>query len=163
MISGPFAMEAWNDENGNNQPDLGEPGVQEIVACVMVARALNNLNSVSRLKQIDADAQSAYDVITPTAQPSNSTNVPTTFNLNQNYPNPFNNATMITYQLSRTSPVELIVYNLLGQKVATLVSHRQQAGVYHVNWDAGNMSSGIYYYQLQAGEYQDMKKMLLIR
>jgi hypothetical protein len=62
MTTGPFNMPPWEDTNGNGLPDFGEPGVQEIVACVMVARGTNNLNSVSTLKQVDALAQLAYDL-----------------------------------------------------------------------------------------------------
>ena len=86
-----------------------------------------------------------------------------TFSLNQNYPNPFNPTTMINYQLPMTSDVELSVYNLLGQKIATLVNESQRAGNHQVGWDASNQASGVYYYQIRAGEFQDVKKMILIR
>ena len=55
------------------------------------------------------------------------------------------------------------VYNLLGQKVATLVNERQQAGYHRVEWDASGFASGIYYYRIEAGEFQDVKKMILLR
>jgi hypothetical protein len=79
------------------------------------------------------------------------------FRLGQNYPNPFNNATMINYQLPRTSDVELSVYNLLGQKVATIVSRKQQAGYYQIEWDGSEFASGIYYSQLVADDYREVK------
>lgn len=85
------------------------------------------------------------------------------FSLSQNYPNPFNPNTMINYQLPMTSAVELSIYNLLGQRVATLVNDRKIAGHHRVEWDASGYSSGIYYYQLKAGEYQYLKKMILIK
>jgi hypothetical protein len=163
MTSGPFAMEAWSDENNNNQPDVGEPGVQEIVAAVMVTRGSNNLNSVTELKQIDAYAQRVYGSNFLTSQPSKPINLPITFNLQQNYPNPFNNATMINYQLPMASKVDLSIYNLIGQKVATLVSERKQAGQYQVVWNANGFSSGIYYYRLEAGGFTKVKKCLLLR
>jgi hypothetical protein len=85
------------------------------------------------------------------------------FSLSQNYPNPFNPNTMINYQLPMSSAVELSIYNLLGQRVATLVNERKSAGHHKVEWDASGYSSGIYYYQFKAGEYQDLKKMILIK
>jgi hypothetical protein len=89
--------------------------------------------------------------------------VPKSFALHQNYPNPFNPVTMINYQLPVINDVELSVYNLLGQKVATLVNERQQAGYHNVEWDASGFASGVYYYRLEAGEFQDVKKMILLR
>ncbi len=88
--------------------------------------------------------------------------------LEQNYPNPFNPKTAISYQLSALSEVELSIYNLLGQKVRTLVQARQPAGRYEIAWDgrdeAGReVGSGVYIYRLRAGEFSQSRKMLLIR
>jgi hypothetical protein len=85
------------------------------------------------------------------------------FNLAQNYPNPFNNTTMISYQLPVTSDVELSIYNLLGQKVAVLVSARQQAGRHHLHWHANGLAGGFYFYRLQAGSYQATRCCLLLK
>ena len=89
--------------------------------------------------------------------------LPTTFALEQNYPNPFNPTTIINYELPITNDVDLSLYNLLGQKVVTLVNKRQNAGTYQVEWDAREFASGIYYYRIEAGEFQDVKKMILLR
>jgi hypothetical protein len=88
---------------------------------------------------------------------------PTQFYLNQNFPNPFNPTTVISWQLQFCSEVDLSIYNPLGQKVATLVSEWQTTGYYKVEWDATGYASGVYYYRIQAGEFQDVKKMVLIR
>jgi len=97
---------------------------------------------------------------------SNQSQLPRTY-LIQNYPNPFNASTIISYQVGVTSMspvyVELSVYNVLGQKVATLVSENQKPGMYNIEWDAGNLSSGVYYYMIKVGEWQDVKKMVLIK
>jgi hypothetical protein len=85
------------------------------------------------------------------------------YTLSQNYPNPFNPNTMINYQLPMASDVELSVFNLLGQKVAILASGRQEAGLHQVEWDASGFATGIYYYQLRAGKYQEVKKMILTK
>jgi len=85
------------------------------------------------------------------------------FKLYQNLPNPFNPVTMINYQLPMISNVELSIYNVLGQKVATLVSEKQQAGLHQVKWDASGYATGIYFYRIITESYQDMKKMILVR
>jgi len=88
---------------------------------------------------------------------------PERFHLLQNMPNPFNPRTAISYRLLAVSDVELGIYNMLGQKIAVLVSERQSAGSYQVQWDASQFSSGVYYYRIEAGEFQDVKKMVLIK
>jgi hypothetical protein len=89
--------------------------------------------------------------------------LPVEFAMQQNYPNPFNPNTVINYQLPMISDVELSVYNLLGQKVATLVNDKKQAGYHQVEWNASGFASGIFYYRIQTGEFQDVKKMILIK
>ena len=88
---------------------------------------------------------------------------PTTFRLEQNYPNPFNPTTAISYQLSAVSHVTLKVYDVLGREVTTLVHQRQNPGSYTVTFDASRLSSGVYFYRLEAGSYHDTKKLLLLK
>ena len=88
---------------------------------------------------------------------------PKEFSLSQNYPNPFNPKTIINYELQMTNEVELSIYNLLGQKVATLVSGRRVAGQHQVEWDATRFSSGIYFYRLKTENGHMIKKMQLIK
>jgi hypothetical protein len=88
---------------------------------------------------------------------------PKTYSMSQNYPNPFNPTTKIQYQVSSISKVTLKVYDVLGNEVATLVSEEKLAGVYEVEFDASNLSSGIYLYTLQTGSFFESKKMILIK
>ncbi len=90
-------------------------------------------------------------------------NIPLTFNLEQNHPNPFNPTTKINYELPITNYVHLSVYNLLGQKLVTLVGEKQNAGYHQVEWDASGFASGVYFYRIEAGEFVDVKKMILLR
>jgi len=90
-------------------------------------------------------------------------NFPRGYSLSQNYPNPFNPTTTISYQLPAINSVDLSIFNVLGQKVATLVSTKQSAGAYNVEWEANSYASGIYYYQLVAGDYKEVKKMILLK
>ena len=88
---------------------------------------------------------------------------PQGFKLEQNYPNPFNPATKIKYSIAEASPVKLIVFNVTGQEVATLVNSAQPAGVYEVAFNANGLTSGLYFYRLNAGDYVKTKEMLLIK
>lgn len=101
--------------------------------------------------------------ITGTDLGFNSELVPTAFSLSQNYPNPFNPATVIEYMLPKTSLVELNVYNILGQKVRTLINSLQSPGSYKVNFNSRDLASGIYIYRIKAGEFTQTRKMLLIK
>jgi hypothetical protein len=92
---------------------------------------------------------------------------PSEFELFQNYPNPFNPITTIEYNLPKQSQVELGIYNILGQKMATLVSEKQQAGSYKLEWDASEFSSGIYMCQIKAKSKKQTavfaKKLVLLK
>jgi hypothetical protein len=85
------------------------------------------------------------------------------FQLRQNYPNPFNPATTISFTMGKTANVTLEVYNLLGEKVATLVNGRKSAGEHLVEFEASNFSSGLYFYTLTAGEFKKTRKMVLMK
>jgi hypothetical protein len=85
------------------------------------------------------------------------------FELQQNYPNPFNPQTTISYQLADFARTELAVYNILGQKVRTLVNKRQQAGEYTVKFDGTGLPSGVYFAQLQSGQKVAVQKMILMK
>ncbi|UCC81116.1 MAG: T9SS type A sorting domain-containing protein [Candidatus Zixiibacteriota bacterium] len=94
--------------------------------------------------------------------------IPELFFLSQNYPNPFNPYTTLSYGLPKDSHVRINIFNILGQQVVTLVDERQTAGYRSVIWNGkdgsdGNVSSGIYFYTIEAGDYRASKKMLLIK
>jgi hypothetical protein len=94
--------------------------------------------------------------------------LPTTYAVNQNYPNPFNPSTTIKYQLPQTSDVQLQIFNVLGQKVRTLVNSRVEAGYHEAIWDGRNdlghqVASGIYIYKFQAGNFQKTLKLMLLK
>jgi len=89
--------------------------------------------------------------------------IPYNFYLGQNYPNPFNPETKINYSISKSGYISLTVYNILGQKVATLFEGFQNAGTYKVNFDGAGLSSGIYLYRLKANNFIETKKLILLK
>ncbi len=88
---------------------------------------------------------------------------PDSYSLSQNVPNPFNPFTIIAYKLPEAAEVMLIIYTITGQRVATLVSGRQEAGHYQVSWDGSGFACGIYLYRLEAGSFTETRKALLLR
>jgi len=96
-------------------------------------------------------------------------NLPEEFLLKQNYPNPFNPTTKISYQLSSTSNVRLVVYDINGREISVLVNEKQNAGNYEINFDSRNtkqgsqFSSGVYFYRLTAGDFSEVKTMMLVK
>ena len=89
--------------------------------------------------------------------------VPKKFTLEQNYPNPFNPSTTIRYTVSVKSDVTLRIYNVLGQQIETLVNMEQGVGSYIVQYNASRLATGVYFYELRAGDYRNVKKMLLLK
>ena len=111
-----------------------------------------------RLKQIDFGGRYEYS-----DEIEVEVTGPLAFELGQNYPNPFNPSTLIEYSIPENGFVTLDVYNLLGEKVATLANGVHEAGRYEVNFDASNLASGIYVYSLKSGSFTSVKKMLLMK
>ena len=112
-----------------------------------------------RLKQTDYNGNFKYYEL------SNEVIVgaPSKFALSQNYPNPFNPSTSINYELPITNYVLLKVYDLTGREVMQLVNEIKPAGYYTVKFDASNLSSGMYFYKIQAGDFSSVKKMVLVK
>ncbi len=111
-----------------------------------------------RLKQIDTDGKFTY---------SNGIEIEVgninNFNVSQNYPNPFNPNTNINFNLPYSGFVTLVVYDILGNEITTLINEELSAGNYTKNFDATNLSSGVYFYKLNAGKFSETKKMMLVR
>jgi hypothetical protein len=90
-------------------------------------------------------------------------NLPVGFRLFQNFPNPFNPITKIKYSVPQTSNVIIKVFNILGNEIETLVNEQKQTGIYEIIWSAEQLPSGVYFYRLQAGDFVETKKMVLLR
>lgn len=122
------------------------------------------LSPISVVHEKSNDNSGLSITITPSETVSNEIDSkPIGFTLDQNYPNPFNPSTNIQYTLNTPGKVSLVVYNLMGQKVATLVNEIKTQGTHQVTWDASNIASGIYIYRLNAGGKMLTKQMTLIK
>jgi hypothetical protein len=98
-----------------------------------------------------------------TAVRENAGERPTSFGVAQNYPNPFNPTTTIEFTLPKASFVTLKVYDLLGNEVATLVAEKLPAGKHQRVWEVKGLASGVYLYRIEAGEFEETKKLILLR
>ncbi len=85
------------------------------------------------------------------------------FTIEQNYPNPFNPSTRIKYSIPQSSQAQIKVFDILGNGIETLVNEEKPAGSYEVEFDGSNLSSGVYFYRMQAGNFIKTKKMVLLR
>jgi len=168
---GWYDGEGWDENYGDRRmlmssgPFNFAPGdSQEVVYAIIMARGTDYLDSVTELKRKAGVVRDFYYNNIPTAiSDKNEPGNPAQFVLVQNYPNPFNPVTTIDYELQLKSDVSLTVYNVLGQKIKTLVKTIQQAGKYSVKFEAGNLATGLYYYKLKTANFEQTKKMMLIR
>ena len=145
------------DTTGWDNEPCGVIGLTEIVLgfplyCLREEDAQALMNAcVDMLRSLDTP---------PTPEPPA---IPANTRLWQNYPNPFNPSTEIVFDLPRAARVEVAVFNIMGQRVATLVDDVRAAGTHRVSWDGHDLSSGIYFCRLQAGEFVETRKMMLLR
>ncbi len=122
-------------------------------------RNLNQGRYTYRLKQTDFNGNFEYFTLNQELI----INAAIEFSLNQNYPNPFNPTTVISYQLAYSSNISIIIYDALGKELKTLVNEMKIAGNYKVQFDGTDYPSGIYYYRIKAGNFEQVKKMMLIK
>jgi hypothetical protein len=94
---------------------------------------------------------------------NNNSNVPSSYSLRQNYPNPFNPSTTISFDLPKPSNVKVTVYDIQGKELHVLLNEHRTAGIHRVQWDASGFSSGVYFYKIESAEFNDVKKMMLVK
>ncbi len=146
------------------------PGVKGITFWGYIEGAIWEYSSTAYLVRADGTPRSAllwlaqYVKDNPmTGVEITTSGVPSAYQLEQNYPNPFNPSTSISFTLPSKSFVSLKVFDLLGREVATLVNEQKPAGTYTQKWNAANVSSGIYFYRLQADKFTETKKLVLLK
>jgi len=143
--------------------DVRDPHNPVLVASDETARVGSRMQVAGEYIYVAAWTALMISRFSPQAVPEPSVPSPQIFSLAQNYPNPFNATTTLSYSLDRTGVVELVIYNVLGQKAATLLDGLQQAGAHAVRWDASAFPSGVYLARLTAGEQSQTVRMLLLK
>jgi hypothetical protein len=108
-------------------------------------------------------SEGTFSIDPATGIETQDTEIPDEYKLSQNYPNPFNPLTSIEFAIPNDEFVNLTVYNMLGKTISTLVNERMPGGNYEVNFDASDLSSGVYFYRLTAGSFVNIKKMVVIK
>jgi hypothetical protein len=125
-----------------------------------------NLNTTDNLITFNESTVGNFIILTgdsPTSVQDTKSNIPDQFELRQNYPNPFNPSTTIEFSLPKRADVQLVVYNILGKKIVELANGSYEAGNYSIIFDAQGLPSGIYFYQLKTNNFDEVKKMQLIK
>jgi len=149
---GPYSIGAEANICYPTRPEPGDPSPGDLIILDISTPAEPTLVGHFSPSSIPTDVD---DDDTPDA-------LPTSFALHQNYPNPFNPTTTVAFDLPRRSEIVLTVYNLLGQEVSRIAQTRS-AGSHTIELDLKNQPSGVYLYKLQAGDYTETKKMLLLK
>jgi len=121
----------------------------------------NNKDNIIAVPNFNSNSVDFIPIVPSSVEEKNTS--PLKFNLDQNYPNPFNPSTIISWQSPVSGWQSLKVYNLLGNEVSVLINEYCPAGEYEIEFNAGNLPSGVYFYQLKAGKYQETKKLILLR
>jgi len=150
-IDGSYVLEGLS--SGSYQLTTSTLDYSSTTTSNVTLETSNNYTSVNMVMSADG--------ITSVENPGNTT--VTSYALNQNYPNPFNPSTVITYQIPTSGLVTVKVYNVIGKEIATLVNEVQPSGTYTKEFNAANLSSGVYFYTIKSGEFTATKKMILLK
>jgi hypothetical protein len=148
----------------NFGPFTFTPGdTNEIVFAIIMAIGDDYLDSVTELKKTTRAIREFYYTGVMTNIDSKTPTRPVRYTLSQNYPNLFNPSTTIEFSLPISDNVQIEIYNIAGQKIETLLNKGMPAGDHKIDYNARNLASGVYLYRIEAGRYQEVKKMVLLK
>lgn len=148
---------------GSGPASLPPNASTRFVVAFVVAQDSTRLASITALKAAIQPMKSRWSTTVDVREHAAVSTMPSEYALLEAYPNPFNPTTLISYELPSTSDVKLRVFDVLGREVTTLVDDRQSVGSHTVRFDGSRMSSGVYFYELHAGNYRAVKKMVLMK
>jgi hypothetical protein len=180
-ISGPFVHVVWQDERDGNTEIYYKRSTDEGVSWPVTDTRLTSNPDLSQLPSVATSGSFVHTVwydsrdgnteIYYKRNPTGNTvgmksinsEIPNEFSLGQNYPNPFNPSTTIQFAIPKTSLVKLNVYDVLGREAESLVDEHLNPGIYEVEWNGSNYTSGVYYYRITADNYLETRKMILLK
>jgi len=148
----------WTRTFGGIDVDIGAAVRQTSDGGYIVAGVTYNSSGLGDVYLIKTNANGIVSV-----RELNDGNIPTSFRLDQNYPNPFNPSTKIKYSIPRSSQVVIEIFDIIGNEIEKLVNEEKTAGTYELTWYAEGLPSGVYFYQLKAGDFIQTKKMVLMK
>ena len=176
MYSGdPLTQMGWINNYATDQRQLASTGPfilktgkpVTIIVAHIVGRGTDSLNSITLSRTFSEEIENFYKTnftdFPVSVEDENANQLPLQFRLYQNFPNPFNPSTTIRYRIPETVLVTLKVYDILGREVATLVNEEKSARSYEVEFNGSNLSSGVYFYRIVTGNYNSVKKMILLK
>jgi len=149
MTSGPFAMAVGD--------------TQEVEIAIFMGMGADNLDSITKLRATAREIHMLFGNEIPNSVEETRGNLLHSYHLYQNYPNPFNPLTTIDFSIPVSDYAKINIYNITGQLVTTLLERKVKSGNHTIEFNAQDLASGIYLYQLQSGSFQDVKKMVLIK
>jgi hypothetical protein len=134
----------------------------------LIRKSVSNLRTLRGLLKAERDKRQLEDLLLSTGlrtdeQNTSNLNIPKVYSLSQNYPNPFNPVTKINYELPKDGMIKLVIYDILGREIKTLVNEIKQTGRYTVEFNGSGFASGVYFYRIQAGSFVQVKRMVLIK
>jgi hypothetical protein len=147
----------------------GAPGASGYPACQTSIGGIKRVWSVGGCPYSPYSTSDGYvihtglSIVYPTGIGNSNNRIPETYRLEQNYPNPFNPVTNISFAIPKAGNVKLVVYDILGREVATLLNDFKQAGSYTIPFNASEFASGVYVYRMESGGFVDVKKMTLVK
>ena len=168
LVPSPAGDKKFVMSSGSGDFKIHPGDTQTVMIAQFIARGTSNLNSVTKLKQLDDFIQAFVDNGFVIGVEPISNNIPGKFILHQNYPNPFNPVTKMKFEIpydekSKKSKVKIVVYDVLGKQAAALLNEKLSHGTYEVDWDATNHPSGVYFYRLITDDVSITKKMVLLK
>lgn len=169
----PVTSTGWTETGSGDRrsmmnfgPLTMNPGdTQSVIVAQLIAGYSSNLENIANLRSLANYVRGIYNTNFQSviSVETLSTEVPDRFSLEQNYPNPFNPVTNLEFRISKLGFVSLKIYDVLGKEVKTLVNEKLSPGNYKVEFDGSNLTSGVYFYRLTAGEFTDTKRMMLVK
>jgi len=159
----PLGLMAWMDDPRSDMLDGFEPGEKMTIKYWDASEDINYKAIITVEEGSEKLGESVLTKVSLEIDLSSSSVLPTTYSLEQNYPNPFNPTTKIKFALPEEQQVQIKIYDIIGKVVKVLINKKMKAGYHEIEFNAQNISSGVYFYRLNAGDFVNVKKMVVLK